>query len=59
MSGDDDDREEEQLHERIEMSPLDEPTYRVTFERDEGQAYRVGARVADPAHFAVVADDLG
>ena len=24
---------------------MDEPTYRVTFERDEGQEYRVGARV--------------
>jgi len=44
VSGDDDDREEEKLQERIEISPLSEPTYRVTFERDEGQAYRVGAR---------------
>ncbi len=25
---------------------MDAPTYRVTFERDEGQEYRVGARVA-------------
>jgi hypothetical protein len=33
------------LQERIEIALLDEPTYRVTFERDEGQAYGVGARV--------------
>jgi hypothetical protein len=38
-------REDEQLQERSEIAPLDKPTYRVTFERDEGQAYRVGARV--------------
>ena len=38
-------REDEQLQERSEISPLAEPTYRVTFERDEGQAYRVGSRV--------------
>jgi hypothetical protein len=38
-------REDEQLQERVEISPTDEPAYRVTFERDEGQEYRVGARV--------------
>jgi hypothetical protein len=37
--------EEEQLRERVEISPIDEPSYRVTFERDEGQEYHVGARV--------------
>ena len=38
-------REEEQLQESVEIAPMDEPTYRVTFERDEGQQYGVGARV--------------
>src|SRR5688572_22435981 len=46
VSGDDDDREEDQLQERVEISRTDDPTYRVTFERDEGQEYRIGARVA-------------
>src|SRR5688500_226072 len=38
-------REDEQLQRPVEIFPMDEPTYRVTFERDEGQVYRVGTRV--------------
>jgi hypothetical protein len=34
------------LHESIDVLPMDEPTYRVAFERDDGQEYGVGARVA-------------
>jgi hypothetical protein len=37
--------EDEQLHEHVESLPIGEPADRVTFERDEGQEYRVGARV--------------
>jgi hypothetical protein len=34
------------LHESIDVLPVDEPTYRVAFERDDGQEYGVGVRVA-------------
>lgn len=41
--------EAELLRERVENPPVNEPTnlptHRVTFERDEGQEYSVGARV--------------
>lgn len=38
-------REDDLLQERVETTVLADPTYRVTFERDEGQQYTVGARV--------------
>ena len=38
-------REDEPLREHLEHPPTSEPTYRVAFERDEGQEYGVGARV--------------
>jgi hypothetical protein len=37
--------EDEPLHENVEDQPMSDPTYRVTFERDEGQEYGVGTRV--------------
>ena len=38
-------REDEPLGEHPEHLPKSEPTYRVAFERDEGQEYGVGAQV--------------
>jgi hypothetical protein len=34
------------LQESVETIQIGEPIHRVTFERDEGQQYRIGARVA-------------
>ena len=39
-------RGDELLHKTIETVCLSKPTRRVTFERDEGQEYAIGARVA-------------
>jgi hypothetical protein len=38
-------REDDLLQERVVTTILADPTYRVTFERDDGQQYTVGARV--------------
>jgi hypothetical protein len=37
--------EDELLQESVETIHIGEPTYRVAFERDDGQEYGVGARV--------------
>jgi hypothetical protein len=39
-------REHHLLRERVEAPTMADPTYRVTFERDDGQQYGVGARVS-------------
>ena len=38
-------REDNLLQERVDTTTLADPTYRVTFEQDDGQQYTVGARV--------------
>jgi hypothetical protein len=39
-------REDDLVQERVETPTMADPTYRVTFERDDGQQYGVGTRVS-------------